>query len=99
MANLNQQQISIKPWILEVVPFIVLVLIAAHVIALGLLDIQISYGKAPWTKKEALDLLLLLIHSSVVTRRIEGELLLEAHKLFDEMCERNVVHLTISLGV
>lgn len=85
MANSSQQQqqqISIKPWILEAVPFVVVVLIAAHVLALvctsitlidlsffgcyffllilewklGLLDIQSSYRKASWTKKEALEL-------------------------------------------
>lgn len=49
----------------------------------GLLDIQISYGKAPWTKKEALDLLLLLIHSSVVTRRIEGVVIQDLVDLFN----------------
>ncbi|KAI3722998.1 hypothetical protein L2E82_34259 [Cichorium intybus] len=64
MANPDQQQTSIKPWILEVVPFVVVVLIAAHVIAL------ISYRKTPWTKKEAL-VLLLSIRSPVVKQRNE----------------------------
>ncbi|KAI3794357.1 hypothetical protein L1987_36987 [Smallanthus sonchifolius] len=49
MTNPSQQQISIKPWILEVLPFVVVLLIAAHVSAL------ISYGEAPWTKKEAVE--------------------------------------------
>ncbi|CAH1417398.1 unnamed protein product [Lactuca virosa] len=52
MANLNQQQISIKPWILEVVPFIVLVLIAAHVIALVYWIYRLATEKLPGRRKK-----------------------------------------------
>ncbi|KAG7037665.1 hypothetical protein SDJN02_01295, partial [Cucurbita argyrosperma subsp. argyrosperma] len=31
----NQQQVDSRPWILDLVPFIVVILIAAHVLALG----------------------------------------------------------------
>ncbi|CAK9317557.1 unnamed protein product [Citrullus colocynthis] len=35
-AMANQQQVDSRPWILDVVPFIVVILIAAHVLALVL---------------------------------------------------------------
>ncbi|KAG7024397.1 hypothetical protein SDJN02_13211 [Cucurbita argyrosperma subsp. argyrosperma] len=57
----NQQQVDSRPWILDVVPFIVVILIAAHVLACfvsGLLDLQISDGqqasKAESTLKNSL---------------------------------------------
>ncbi|MFS7954705.1 hypothetical protein Hanom_Chr07g00633671 [Helianthus anomalus] len=52
MANPNQQQTSIQPWILEVLPFIVVVLIAAHVIALVYWIYRLATEKLPGRRKK-----------------------------------------------
>lgn len=36
----NQQQISPRPWILEAVPLLVVILIAAHVLALVMISVH-----------------------------------------------------------
>ncbi|PSS20973.1 Leukotoxin like [Actinidia chinensis var. chinensis] len=48
----NPQQISTRPWILEVVPLVVVFLIAAHVAALLYWIYRLATEKQPLRRKE-----------------------------------------------
>ncbi|XP_052203268.1 uncharacterized protein LOC127808723 [Diospyros lotus] len=52
MASQQQQAASIRPWILEVVPLMVVILIAAHVFALVYWIYRLATDKQPQRRKE-----------------------------------------------
>ncbi|XP_022935881.1 uncharacterized protein LOC111442654 [Cucurbita moschata] len=47
----NQQQVDSRPWILDVVPFIVVILIAAHVLALVYWIYRLATDNRPQRRK------------------------------------------------
>ncbi|XAR71469.1 hypothetical protein NMG60_11028743 [Bertholletia excelsa] len=48
----NQQQVSPRAWILDVVPLLVVILIAAHVLALVYWIYRLATDKQPQRRKE-----------------------------------------------